>query len=336
MYKQQGSWPDQGVGGLFPGFLGYRDLLVDPSSPGTKPNYESILFPKTGVMLRNGVSDRETQLHMIAGSNHAHYDNDSGSVTIWGKGRIVADDFGYEGYAPIHDHNMLDTTTGGTQMDVQEFSAAPQFDYVNGKNGAWHRRVAFVKDPDPDAPNYFVLRDTMEAPDSITWRLWLSAQNLSISGQQILAEGKEDVDTDIVFLQPQGVTFTTEDKTTKTYGLDDQAYYRLTQRTQTGLITSQPSGTEYLVVIYPRWKTQQPPEVRALSDQVIMVKTEVGMDVIFLGDAPFSFAQGNIQFEGTSGLIKTRAGKTELALGAPGHLAAGGQVLDRTASATVR
>ena len=40
-------------------------------------------------------------LHMIVGSHYQHYDFDSGSIIVWGKGRIVADDFGYYGRAPL-------------------------------------------------------------------------------------------------------------------------------------------------------------------------------------------------------------------------------------------
>jgi hypothetical protein len=60
-------WP--GVGGFAP----YQILFKDPSLPVERPNYGSELFPKTGAILRAHFgTDRETQVQVIAGSNHAH------------------------------------------------------------------------------------------------------------------------------------------------------------------------------------------------------------------------------------------------------------------------
>jgi len=86
MWRQQGSYPQPGIGGFFATLAGYRTMLLDPDIPEKAPAYGSELFPETGVMLRTGFrGDRETQLHLIVGNNHAHYDNDSGSVTIGGR-----------------------------------------------------------------------------------------------------------------------------------------------------------------------------------------------------------------------------------------------------------
>src|ERR1051325_2547542 len=139
--------------------------MLDPNIPETAPSYKSEWFPKTGVILRSGFpSPHETQLHMIAGSNHDHYDLDSGSITLWGKGRVLADDCGYSGQAPGTQHSMLMAADApdSALMNVKTFAATEDLDYVHGVKSGWERQIALVKDPDPLAPNYFVLRDTLQ------------------------------------------------------------------------------------------------------------------------------------------------------------------------------
>src|ERR1051325_329877 len=192
MFEQQGSQPKPGIGGFFPTLAGYRTLLTDTNIVEKAPSYGSELFPDTGVILRNKFPcDRETQLHLIAGIyNHLHYDDDSGSITIWGKGRIVADDFGYTGLGPKEDHSMVETAlaTNGLTMHVGEFAPSPSFDYVRGVFGGWTRQIAFVKDADPLAPNYFVLCDTLQAAAPATWRLWLTCNKVTLASQKALVE----------------------------------------------------------------------------------------------------------------------------------------------------
>ena len=128
MHQQQGSPAEPGLGGFYPMLAGFRQLLIDPGIVAKPPAYRSEKFSRTGVMLRNHFpSDRETQLYLIAGANHEHYDQDSGSFTLWGKGRLIANDFGYEGYMPAEDHNMVVASgaSGGDIMNVEEFSPGP-------------------------------------------------------------------------------------------------------------------------------------------------------------------------------------------------------------------
>jgi hypothetical protein len=176
MYQQQGSRPDNCMGGGCNTFGGLRPAFLDPTISAKKPDYKSTWFPKTGVSLRNGVDDRETWLYLIAGANHEHYDDDSGSITLWGKGRIVANDFGYNDLAPANQHSLIEGDGQRALMYVQSFKSTPQFDVVRGVSGNWQRQIAFVKDSDLMAPNYFVLRDTMSTPAAAIWRVWLDGK----------------------------------------------------------------------------------------------------------------------------------------------------------------
>jgi hypothetical protein len=63
--------------------------------PTQAPVYRSELFHAAGLVLRNAYpTSRETYLHMIQGCHRLHYDYDSGSIVLYGKGCIVANDFG--------------------------------------------------------------------------------------------------------------------------------------------------------------------------------------------------------------------------------------------------
>jgi len=87
LHQASGSPSMPFIGGAYPAFAPYRAVFSDAALPASQPDYASELFPKTGVILRAGFgTPRETQLLLIAGANHSHYDYDSGSVTIWGKG----------------------------------------------------------------------------------------------------------------------------------------------------------------------------------------------------------------------------------------------------------
>ena len=58
---------------------GYSEYLRAPDLPAEAPVSGSKWFPETGVVLRTTSDlDRETYLHLIAGSHHEHYDYDSG------------------------------------------------------------------------------------------------------------------------------------------------------------------------------------------------------------------------------------------------------------------
>lgn len=331
MHRQHGAYPAPGVGGFFPTLAGYRTLLSDGTIPEKAPAYKSEVFPRTGVMLRHHFpSDRETQLHLIAGTNHAHYDRDSGSFTLWGKGRIVANDFGYTGHAPGDEHNMVVASgaADGGMMHVTHFAAGESVDYVRGvKDGVWERQIAFVKNPDPLGPNYFVVSDGLKAGASGTWRTWFTAQEVSLAPQGALVRGKEDVDTHVFFARPHGIMMTTEEKTRETWGLTAGKYGRVST-TQTGLIVPFKGASGITTVFYPRLKTQNPPAFTSIaSGNGVRIETSAGTDYVFLGNTPFTFRDGTITFEGTVGAVHMRNGRPILWLGQPGNIAAHGHTL---------
>ena len=338
MHRQHGRRAGPGVGGFFPTLAGYRALLSDETIAPREPAYTSELFPKTGLVLRNKYPcDRETYLHMIAGANHDHYDRDSGSILLYGKGRLLVNDFGYYGYVTGEDHNMVMSSAAPDSaiMDVKEFAASEQLDYVRGVKRAWTRQIAFVKDADVLGPNYFVLRDSLSPAAEATWRLYCTAAKVSVNGPNVLASGKEDVDMDIFFISPSKTDIKTKTISCSTWGLDSKVRYGRVTTTQRGVIAALSKGQNVTAVLYPRLKSDKPPVATALAGgNGVKVQAAWGTDYVFLSREALKFSRGDISFEGTAGAAAIRGRKLTLSLGAAGSISAGGKTLksDRPAS----
>lgn len=328
MYRQQQSWFCPGVGGGYPALAGYRDLLLDPSVPEKAPAWKSELSPKTMAILRNGFpSNRETMLVLLAGGFggwRSHWDDDSGSITLWGKGRILADDFGY--YNPSNaDHNMVESpaVTGGI-MEIGQFAAQDALDYVDGQRGGWRRQIAFVKDADPLAPNYYVICDSFKATVPATWRLWCTAGKVALNAAGALVEGKEDVDMDVFFALPRNVALATEEKTrTSASGVrPDGNFQGPVTSTQLGVIASLTEATNVTAVLFPRLKTESPPTFTAIANgHGVKVESAAGTDYVFLSPDSITYREGDVAFTGTVGAIQVRKERTLLSLGAAGSIA---------------
>ncbi|MHB9134465.1 MAG: hypothetical protein ACYDBB_25615 [Armatimonadota bacterium] len=334
-FKQNNMYLASCVGGFLPAFAGYRQLLVDPTLPEKAPRYGSELFPQTGVVLRDSYpSARETYLHMIHGDNHAHYDDDSGSIILYGKGRILADEYGYYGYIPQEDHSMVESPAAGHGlMHVNAFVTGPRFDYVAGVKEGWTRQIALVKGTTNDDPCYYVMHDSLTAAVPAIWRLWLTAQEVKVQGQRALSVGKEDVDLDIVFLTPNGMALTTESKERQSgSGMFPNWTWGPMKTTQIGLIANQPRTDGFNVVLYPRLKTSPAPICTPLAGgKGVKIDHEQGTDYVFLSTTPFTFDEGDVHFSGTVGMVQIRGKDVQLALGAGGKLSARGKTVTNNA-----
>jgi len=372
MYLQHKSWPYPGIGGGYPALSGYRSLLLDATIPVKPPAWKSELSPNTVAILRTGFpSDRETSLLLLAGGFdgwRSHWDNDSGSITLWGKGRILADDFGYYGMAPIEDHSLVDSPalTAGI-MTVKQFVPQEKLDYVDGTRGNWRRQIAFVKDADPLAPNYFVLCDSFPQPYPATWRLWCTAEKVELGApgskpkatadsenadpedeqaaelrklkqeltplvqqtQQAVAIGKEDVDLDVFFTSPATLTLKSEKKTRLcNCGVYPDGRMMGMPSTQFGVIAALKECTNVTAVLYPRLKTEKPPLFTTIANgSGVKLQTATGTDYVFLSPTPISYKDADIAFEGTVGTAQRRGKKIVLAIGAAGSIALGGHTV---------
>lgn len=292
MHLEHGSFGEPGILSYYPAFWGYRRFFKESGVTPKSPAWASQYYQETGVQLRNSVGDRETSLYMIAGRFHSHYFNDSGAITIWGKGRELCDDDNYQ-YKRAKEsreaHSMPDkpaTFNEERVMEIKEFSTSPHLDYTSGVRMGWQRQIAFVKDADPLAPNYFVIADTLDAKSApTTWRLFLAAEQITPTPMGVTVTGKEDVDMDIFFLQS---------------GLAKPQI----NKDHISLVVEKP-GT-VTVLLYPRLRTEKRPEVKPLDGgQGVRVVTAAGTDTIYLTPEP----RKDKPDEGKVSLVKERAGK---------------------------
>ena len=302
MHREHGSFGEPGILSYYPALMGYRSLFRSSGVQPKAPAWGSMVYPETGALLRNTIgSNRETTLHLIAGRNHSHYYDDSGSITIWGKGRELCDEDSYGKERVLAKergknidargvHSMVDgpaTYNPEEVMALREFSASPHFDYVRGTRRGWQRQIGFVKDSDPLGPNYFVIADTFDAKSVPTvWRLYLAAAQMKANGTHVTVTGRDDVDLDIVFLRPRQVKVEAQGNHIS--------------------ITVNASGT-LSAVLYPRLRSESSPQVTPLADgRGAKVVTKAGADYVFLDLAPLQFKKGDVAFEGKAGVVKVR------------------------------
>ena len=159
--------------------------------------------------------------------------------------------------------------------------------------------------------------------------MWLTCSNVTINSQRVLAQGKDDVDTDLYFALPDGAILTTEVKArTAACGLDANGYQDQTTTTQTGVIATRDAASVFTTLVYPRLKTETPPAFTALAGgRGIKVVSTAGTDYVFLSALPFTFKDAGIDFGGTVGSVQIRGGHTNIWLSAFGYISAGGQTL---------
>ena len=101
MWRQQGKPHWIGLGGASE-LNFYEETLIDEDWNPPMPKWASELFPGFGAVLESGFpGERETYMVYHQGDVAvAHYDDDQGSFEMWGKGRPLCLDWGYNGYAP--------------------------------------------------------------------------------------------------------------------------------------------------------------------------------------------------------------------------------------------
>lgn len=284
MHRASGSPMQSVIGGAGPALDPYRSIFLDRSLPEHQPAYGSELFSRTGAVLRSHFgTDRETQLLIIAGSNHAHYDYDSGSITIWGKGRRIADDFGYTGRAPMSDHSMVDSPGDAAIMQIEAFKTTEFADYLIGRSGGWTRQIMFVKASDPLGPNYYVIRDRLDGGKNGIWRLWFAGQ-VSLEGSAATVIGEDDVDTHVSLFsnRPLATRLETISRTSVSGPVNKTAV-----TTQTAIVAAMAgNGCTITAVIYPHLKMDQRPQCSGNPDgSKLSVKSGGERDTIFfLGD----------------------------------------------------
>lgn len=178
----------------------------------------------------------------------------------------------------------------------------------------WRRQVAFLKDPDPRGPNYFVLRDTFTGtptrPTELS--LWFLSSEMQRDGDLFHFVGQCDVDMDVFVAEPVNAEIETGE-----YGHVQQPYARRVGfdpnyhpdgklgETQQLLRLRQPAGQGYLVVLYPRLKENDPAATfTRLDDAAVRVETALATDYIFLNPYAVQFQDERVRFQGMAASVR--------------------------------
>ncbi len=348
MHEEQGSPGGLGLGWSFPTMIGYTQAMIALGVKAKAPKYGSAWFRKTGVVLRNNMTaDRETYLHLIAGPHQSHYDYDSGSIILWGKGAMISDDWGYIGKHGGEFHSLVGG--GGGSMNIQDFATTPAFDYVCGRDGAWQRQIAFAKDPNPLGPTFFVLRDSQDADAATSWRLWLKAKAIETNANgamvaiedstvdnqndapqnevDLLSKGdnfvveEEEVDAspnrvmlDIFFNRPDRVKLTTSAREFNVGPANLNGREGRVTLKQTCLQTNLLGRSIQTALLYPRLKKEPSPTVKWHADgHIAQVDSTWGTDYVFMATKPRRTTE-------VDGKTLLPLFKTERIAGKPGNL----------------
>jgi hypothetical protein len=267
---------------------------------------------------------------------------------------------------------------GGGKMQIKGFSTAPGFDYVDGHKGAWRRQIAFAKDEDPSGPTYFLLRDTHSAGDAATWRLWLAAKlpgqgstkprlpqpgakagdddgleleepgkakpakqshGVTVAAHGATVDGLDDVDLDIFVYRAPTLSLRTEKASqTVSCGYRNGRTGRLTN-TRIALSATLEGRGAIAALLYPRLKTEEPPEVTWLADgRVAKVQSAAGTDYVFADSdnstREYAVDRNRVSFKGAAGAVRIRGRRATLTLGAAGSIRYGRHTLTGDAGET--
>jgi hypothetical protein len=349
MSEQHGR-PEIGLLGPFGTFSGYRTLLHDSGVQPSVPDYRSEWFRETGVVLRSAfATGRETYLHLIAGEQHEHYDYDSGSIMLWGKGRLLADDFGYIGRHAGEWHSMLMSPAIGrdSKMQIERFFSTEALDYAAGRKDAWRREIAFFKDTDPLGPNGFLLRDRHDARSRANWRLWLTGKELALRSHGAMLNGEEDVDLDVFIYQAGNRALDTLETVQPGKGRSGDRVGAV-EISQTALVAELDGRREVTALLYPRLKTEPAPRVTWFDRGAgARIDSSAGTDYLYLarpgerghelGDAEKALDDRRIEirFDCQVCSIRVRNDRVTLSLGESGRVQYGEHLLESHEPASV-
>lgn len=175
----------------------------------------------------------------------------------------------------------------------------------------WVRQVLFLKDADPAAPNYFLLRDDFLADQGLPgeWNIWTLAEAVDTSSSPAVVRSRYGVELEVYMAEPARPHWSTRQDTNRflahpsvPYLVDEQWLEVLTN-----LRAEQEAGKGFLVVLYPRKTGEQKPGYETLAGGAgVKVQTPRGTDYAFLSAAPIVWEGEGLRFEGRAGAIRRR------------------------------
>lgn len=294
-----------------------------------------------GVLRANDAAGDETFFLLRCGQSWGHHHVDDNSIHLYAKGApLIADaakgnpavkgdwKYGATGHSRINlaEVSIVNALGKYHRGWIQKHRFSPEADYLLGhtpfldtmsprKDGnpalitpihpGWHdRQVLFVR------PDYFLIRDTVQT-DLYGEEFWLhlDAEQVEQQDNIITAHSKHGVDLDIIFLSPKRVVI-------EQGSVPGGKYHdRDTPLSTIYIKIIQPPNTPFLYLLYPRKTSQPRPKVEPLPGLVgATVQRGEETDILLLDHEPIEYAQGDVRFQGSVGLVRIAGGKAKLAL----------------------
>ncbi|MHB9130292.1 MAG: Ig-like domain-containing protein [Armatimonadota bacterium] len=188
----------------------------------------------------------------------------------------------------------------------------------------WDRQVVFLKDADPMASNYFVVRESFN--DGITvpsdWNLWTLSTDVKWEGNHAIATAQYgNVLLDVFMLTPGQPAWQTGEWAHKFLpGMSSAGWQQMNpgkpfEERQKLLRVKQGVGGGYLSVLYPRLATEAAPQVVALpNDAGVKITHPQGTDLVLIASKPGELREGNIILNGAVGIASQREDRFTLSL----------------------
>ncbi len=196
----------------------------------------------------------------------------------------------------------------------------------------WNRRIALLKDADPLAPNYFVIRDDLIGQGNFPgeWNIWTLAQDVQFNGNRALVTSKYGVMMDVFMAEPLQPQWSTRQATNEFIAgpsrqyVVDQPWLEIL----TNLRAKQAPGKGFLAVLYPRKADEQPATFTSLADgKGVKVVTPQGTDWVFLSEVPVQWTGEGMSFSGTAGAIRQVGEQWTVEFFEPGEATVNGKTL---------
>ncbi len=193
----------------------------------------------------------------------------------------------------------------------------------------WDRQIMFMKGKTADAPNYFVIRDSMTGNGKLSSYFFLNLlgtqDNVSLEDNRIQIDNEWPVKADIIFADREELSpdFYGEKQNLNVHHarnlpeLDVRDWTtagrkRFEQRVILRLAGS--PGQEYTWLIYPRKDTEEAPKTSVLAPGVVKIAHPAGTDYAFLARSQTAYAGDDIVFEGKAGSVRIDEENVTLAL----------------------
>lgn len=157
--------------------------------------------------------------------------------------------------------------------------------------------MLFVKDQNPEKPNYFLFRDNIDTELPSDWNIWCLAESMELGNNTIEAhfKGKYDVNLDVYSLIPdKNIVTGAYGPTESVYGFYRQKLYQLQQN----------SGGNYMVLLYPRLRNEKQPEVKAWGISGTCIRTNTWTHYVVLSNQPVNVQEADATFQGKVGVLR--------------------------------